>query len=60
MKYFDAAEEFFELVDWYLAQDDEKKIADAGMKRVHEQFNCVKIPAYNIPDLVENGSYGAA
>lgn len=59
LKYFDTVDEFFELADWYLCHGAErKKIADAGMKWVHEQFNCVKIAGY-ILDLVEKGSYSA-
>ncbi|MGA2677668.1 MAG: glycosyltransferase [Sedimentisphaerales bacterium] len=59
LRYFDTAEEFFELADWYLKHEDErKKIADAGMKWTHEQFNGVKIAGY-ILDLVEKGTYNA-
>ena len=59
LRYFDTAEEFFELADWYLKHEDErKKIADAGMKWTHEQFNCVKISGY-ILDLIEKGTYKA-
>ena len=39
-------------------EDERKKIADAGMKWTHEQFNGVKIAGY-ILDLIENGSYKA-
>ena len=57
--YFDSANEFFELAGWFLKHENErKKIADAGMKWVHEQFNCVKIAGY-ILDLIENGYYNA-
>ncbi len=59
LRYFDTVEEFFDLANWYLSHEDErKKIADAGMKWVHEQFNCVKIAGYII-ELVEKGSYNA-
>ncbi|MCK4887032.1 MAG: glycosyltransferase family 1 protein [Planctomycetes bacterium] len=59
LRYFDDVNEFFELTDWYLKHEDErKKIADAGMRRVHEQFNCVKIIGY-ILELAEKGSYSA-
>ena len=59
LRYFDTAEEFFGLADWFLKRDDErKKIADAGMRWAHEQFNCVKIAGY-ILDLVEKGKYTA-
>ncbi|MBN2180323.1 MAG: glycosyltransferase family 1 protein [Sedimentisphaerales bacterium] len=59
IKYFDEIKEFFELSDWYLGHEDQrKKIADAGMKRIHEQFNCVKIAGYII-ELAEKGEYKA-
>jgi hypothetical protein len=59
LRYFDTAEEFFELADWYLKHEDErKKIADAGMKWTHEQFNGVKIAGY-ILDLIEKDKYSA-
>jgi hypothetical protein len=59
LRYFETAEEFFELADWFLKHEDErKKIADIGMKWAHEQFNCVKIAGY-ILDLVEKGRYQA-
>jgi len=59
LKYFDTVEEFFELADWYIAHEQErKKIADAGMTWMHAQFNCVKIAGY-ILDLVEKGRYTA-
>lgn len=59
LRYFDTVDEFFELADWYLNHEDERKnIADAGMRWVHEQFNCVKIAGY-ILDLIETGSYDA-
>jgi glycosyltransferase involved in cell wall biosynthesis len=59
LRYFETAEEFFELADWFLKHEDERKrIADAGMKWMHEQFNCVKITGY-ILDLIEKGDYNA-
>jgi spore maturation protein CgeB len=59
IKYFDEIEEFFELSDWYLAHENErKKIADAGMGRIHKEFNCQKIAQYYL-DLAENGTYNA-
>jgi hypothetical protein len=59
LRYFDSTEEFFELANWFLKHEDERgKIADAGMKWTHEQFNCVKIAGY-ILDLVEKGKYQA-
>lgn len=60
LKYFDTIDEFFELVDWYLSHESErKKIADAGMKWVHEQLSCVKVAGY-IFELVEKGNYSAS
>jgi glycosyltransferase involved in cell wall biosynthesis len=59
IKYFDTAEELFDLADWYLKHETErKKVADAGMRHTHEQFNCVKMAGY-ILELVEKGSYNA-
>ena len=59
IKYFDSVEEFFDLADWYLSHETErKKIADAGMKRAHEQFNSTKIAGYFL-ELIEKGSYSA-
>jgi spore maturation protein CgeB len=59
LRYFETAEEFFDLADWFLKHEDErKKIADVGMKWTHEQFNCVKIAALFL-DLVEKGTYTA-
>lgn len=59
MKYFDSADEFFDLADWYLKHDDErKKIADAGMEQAHKEFNFEKIAQYTL-DLIENGTYSA-
>jgi hypothetical protein len=59
LRYFDTVDEFFDLADRYLNNEAErKKIADAGMQWVHEQFNCVKIAGY-ILDLVKKGSYRA-
>jgi len=59
LKYFDTAEEFFDLANWYLAHEDERiKIANAGMEHAHIEFNCVKIAKYTM-DVIENGSYKA-
>ncbi len=59
LKYFDTVDEFFDLADWYLKHETErKKIADAGMQWTHERFNCVKIAGY-ILELVEKGNYSA-
>ncbi len=59
LKYFDSAEEFFELADWYLQHEQEReKIAKAGMERAHAEFNCEKV-AGNMLDLIENSTYNA-
>lgn len=59
LRYFDTVEEFFDLASWYLNHEDERiKIANAGMKWIHEEYNCVKIAGY-ILDLAEKGSYSA-
>ena len=57
LKYFDTAEEFFELANYYLKNETEReKIAIAGMQRAHNEFNCEKMAQYVI-DLVEKGNY---
>jgi hypothetical protein len=59
LRYFDSADEFFELSEWYLKHDDERqKIAQAGMQHAHKEFNCVKIAKYLI-DLAETDGYDA-
>jgi spore maturation protein CgeB len=59
VKYFDTADEFFELADWYLQHEDERrKIALAGMEHAHKEFNCEKIAGYLL-DLIETGTYDA-
>lgn len=59
VKYFDTVEEFFELADWYLAHEQERRrIADAGMKWVHERFNCAQMAQY-VLDLADQGRYTA-
>ncbi len=59
LRYFDTADEFFELVDWYLKHDSEReKIAAAGMERAHSEFNCKRIAKLML-DLIETGSYDA-
>jgi spore maturation protein CgeB len=57
LKYFDSADEFFELSRWYLEHEQEReKIALAGMNRAHSEFNCVKMTKYML-ELVETGTY---
>ena len=59
LKYFDTAEEFFELADWYLKHDQEReKIAKAGMERAHSEFSCERIAKLTL-DLIETGTYDA-
>jgi hypothetical protein len=57
--YFDEPAECMELIDWYLAHEDErKKIADSGMERCHTCFSSVRI-AQCILDLAQTGQYKA-
>ncbi|MFC1633255.1 glycosyltransferase [Planctomycetota bacterium] len=59
VRYFDSVDEFFELADWYLQHDRERqKIAQAGMKRAHSEFNTERIVQY-ILDLIDTGTYDA-
>ncbi len=59
LKYFDSADEFFELAKWYLENDTEREsIALAGMHHAHQNFNCVTI-AQLMLDVIENGTYDA-
>jgi spore maturation protein CgeB len=59
LRYFDTADEFFEMADWYLKHPQEReKIAQAGMEHAHKEFNCTKIAGYMM-DLIEKGSYDA-
>jgi spore maturation protein CgeB len=59
LRYFDTAEEFFELADRYLKHEQEReRIAKAGMERAHTEFNCEKIAQYML-DLIETGTYDA-
>ena len=59
VKYFDTAEEFFELADWYLKHDKEReKIARVGMEKAHKEFNSQRI-VQKLIDLIETGTYDA-
>jgi hypothetical protein len=59
LRYFDAADEFFDLVKWYLEHEDERvRIANAGMDRAHHEFNCEKMAKY-VLDVIETGTYSA-
>jgi hypothetical protein len=53
LRYFDTEDEFFELADWYLCHDDERKqIGAAGMAYAHAEYNCQRICGYLL-DLAE-------
>jgi spore maturation protein CgeB len=57
--YFDTADEFFELAEWYLKHDNEReKIASAGMNHAHKEFNCTKMSGLFM-DIIEKGKYDA-
>ena len=57
LRYFNTAEEFFDLAEWFLKHEGERmKLADAGMEYVHAEFNCEKITKYTL-DLIDKGSY---
>ncbi|MDI9432603.1 MAG: glycosyltransferase [Planctomycetota bacterium] len=59
VKYFDTTEEFFDLAQWFLSHEDERRrIADAGMEHAHRSYNCQVVAGYLL-DLVEKGRYDA-
>ncbi|MHC4718856.1 MAG: glycosyltransferase family protein [Planctomycetota bacterium] len=59
LKYFDSADEFFELADWYLKHETEREgIARAGMEKAHKDFSCERIAQY-VLELVEKGTCDA-
>ncbi len=59
LRYFDTEEEFFELADWYLKHEDERrKIADAGMAYAHQHYNCTTMAKYFM-ELIETGKCSA-
>ncbi len=59
LRYFDTADEFFELADWYLNHEQEReKIARSGIQKAHSDFNCEKMAQYML-DLVDTGTYTA-
>lgn len=59
LRYFETIEEFFDLAEWYLEHEQERlKIANAGMKWAHQEFNCEKIAKYTL-EAIENGTYRA-
>ena len=59
LKYFDEIDECFELSEWYLSHEIErKKLADTGMQRVHKEFDSKTIARY-VLELIETGTYHA-
>ncbi len=59
LRYFETEEEFFELADWYLKHEDERrKIAAAGMEHAHREYNCTRI-ARLLLDFIDKGDYDA-
>ena len=59
LRYFDTVDEFFDLADWYLKNEDEReRIAKAGMERAHSEFNCKRIAKLTL-ELIETGTYDA-
>jgi spore maturation protein CgeB len=55
LRYFDSAEEFFELAQRYLAHPQEReRIAQAGMQRAHNEFNCEKMMQH-VLDVIDKG-----
>ena len=59
VKYFDTSDEFFDLANWYLKNEQEReKIAMTGMERAHSEFNCQKIAKYML-NLIESGTCDA-
>jgi len=56
VRYFDTADEFFDLADWYLRHDkDRNTIALAGMEYAHREYNCTKMANYFL-QMIETGS----
>jgi spore maturation protein CgeB len=54
--YFHTADELEQLIDYYLKNEKERqRIADAGMKYVHQEYNSIKIGKY-ILEIVEQGT----
>ncbi len=57
LRYFDTVNELFDLIDYYLEHEQErKKIAEAGMQHTHTEFNSTKIAGYFL-ELIEKGTY---
>jgi len=55
--YFDSIEQCVELIERYEADaDGRRKIAEQGMRRAHEMFNCTRL-AGDIVQLVCQGNY---
>lgn len=59
VKYFDTAEEFFDLARWFLSHEEQRRrIADAGMEHAHRTYNCAAVAGYLL-DIVQEGRYDA-
>ncbi len=59
LRYFDEVREFFDLADYYLKHEEERKrIAGTGMQYAHAELNCVKMAQYLV-EIVEKGDYSA-
>jgi hypothetical protein len=59
VKYFDTADEFFELVGEYLSHEQARQaIARTGMEKAHNEFNCTRM-AQHLLDLIDTGDYQA-
>lgn len=59
LRYFDSADEFFEIADEYLRDEPRRRrLAEQGMEYVHREFACEKIARYTL-DVVEKGTYSA-
>jgi len=55
LRYFDDNDEFFELAEWYLKHEKEReKIAQAGMRHAHQEYNCT-VMARHFIEFVEKG-----
>ncbi|MBC8394395.1 MAG: glycosyltransferase family 1 protein [Deltaproteobacteria bacterium] len=59
LAYFETVDELKELIDYYLANENERaRLANQGMTWLHQEYNCKRIAQY-ILDLIENGYYVA-
>jgi spore maturation protein CgeB len=59
VKYFDTADECFELAAAYLSNEQARQvIARTGMEKAHNEFNCTRM-AQHLLDLIDTGDYQA-